>query len=263
MLPFEDVPIGTVLSGYMTEAEAQGEAERVQFEIPKWRGLVLALPRGDERILEYARTHPAWARREGFEGGFRAQAAPPHACPVCGKAVAGGPDEYLGHIRTEHPEEWRRLETEPSYTLSSKVRMPRQLPTFKGYTVDERLGEFRKLEYGKPPEFISFDSPKGKEMLQDWRKESALRTQYRTITRELTEAERKKIAEESFRENPDLDVVYISDYSGVVEKPYYRAGPPVAEAGILRCRFCGAPYAYRENLELHERGCPRRAGYGG
>lgn len=30
------------------------------------------------------------------------------------------------------------------------------------------------------------------------------------------------------------------------------------ETGILRCRYCGAPYAYRENLELHERGCPRR-----
>lgn len=30
-------------------------------------------------------------------------------------------------------------------------------------------------------------------------------------------------------------------------------------SGLLRCRFCGAPYAYRENLELHERGCPKRA----
>lgn len=31
-----------------------------------------------------------------------------------------------------------------------------------------------------------------------------------------------------------------------------------AEAGIFRCRFCGAPYAYRENLDLHEQGCPKR-----
>lgn len=27
---------------------------------------------------------------------------------------------------------------------------------------------------------------------------------------------------------------------------------------LLKCRFCGAPYAYRENLELHEKGCPKR-----
>lgn len=28
---------------------------------------------------------------------------------------------------------------------------------------------------------------------------------------------------------------------------------------ILRCRWCGAPYAYRENLEIHERGCRARS----
>ena len=27
---------------------------------------------------------------------------------------------------------------------------------------------------------------------------------------------------------------------------------------ILRCRWCGAPYVYRENLELHEEGCIER-----
>ena len=27
---------------------------------------------------------------------------------------------------------------------------------------------------------------------------------------------------------------------------------------MLRCPWCGAPYAYRENLELHERSCPKR-----
>lgn len=32
----------------------------------------------------------------------------------------------------------------------------------------------------------------------------------------------------------------------------------VSNEGILKCRYCGAPYAYRENLELHERGCPNR-----
>lgn len=27
---------------------------------------------------------------------------------------------------------------------------------------------------------------------------------------------------------------------------------------ILKCRYCGAPYAYRENLDAHERSCPKR-----
>lgn len=27
---------------------------------------------------------------------------------------------------------------------------------------------------------------------------------------------------------------------------------------LLRCRWCGAPYAYRENLEVHEKSCPKR-----
>jgi hypothetical protein len=36
-----------------------------------------------------------------------------------------------------------------------------KLPVFGGYTVDNRLSEFRKAEPGKAPEFIPFDSPKG------------------------------------------------------------------------------------------------------
>lgn len=27
---------------------------------------------------------------------------------------------------------------------------------------------------------------------------------------------------------------------------------------LIKCRWCGAPYAYSENLEAHERGCPKR-----
>ena len=42
---------------------------------------------------------------------------------------------------------------------------PYQLPTFKGYTVDMRLREFRKADFGQKIEFISFDSPEGKELL--------------------------------------------------------------------------------------------------
>jgi hypothetical protein len=46
----------------------------------------------------------------------------------------------------------------------------RQLPTFKGYTVDFRLKEFRKAEYGKALEFLSFDSEKGKKMITEFLK---------------------------------------------------------------------------------------------
>ena len=42
---------------------------------------------------------------------------------------------------------------------------PYQLPTFKGYTVDMRLREFRKANFGEEIEFVSFDSPEGKELL--------------------------------------------------------------------------------------------------
>ncbi|MAH51505.1 hypothetical protein CMI37_37160 [Candidatus Pacearchaeota archaeon] len=46
---------------------------------------------------------------------------------------------------------------------------PRQLPTFKGYTRDDRLRQFRKVTFDKKGEpsikFIDFDSPKGRRLL--------------------------------------------------------------------------------------------------
>ena len=48
----------------------------------------------------------------------------------------------------------------------------RVLPRFKGYTVDYRLGEFRRVFSTKrgvirrPIEFIPFDSPKGRRLLR-------------------------------------------------------------------------------------------------
>jgi len=42
-----------------------------------------------------------------------------------------------------------------------------KLPTIKGYTVDYKLREFRKMEYGKMPIFISFDSPKGEKLFNE------------------------------------------------------------------------------------------------
>jgi hypothetical protein len=46
---------------------------------------------------------------------------------------------------------------------------PRALPVFEGYTVDERLGEFRKLSLGSMPEFVPFESTKGQGLLRRYR----------------------------------------------------------------------------------------------
>lgn len=57
------------------------------------------------------------------------------------------------------------------------------LPTFKGYTVDERLKEFRVAVYGKKLEFISFDSRKGKKLITCFRKEQSMKI----LTKEVLE----------------------------------------------------------------------------
>lgn len=42
------------------------------------------------------------------------------------------------------------------------------LPTFLGYTVDERLREFRKIDADKPPVFLPFDSEEGGRLCLAW-----------------------------------------------------------------------------------------------
>lgn len=53
-----------------------------------------------------------------------------------------------------------------------------KLQTYKGYTIDERLEQFRKVKYdknGNPSiEFITFDSEKGKALLFAINLETAL-----------------------------------------------------------------------------------------
>lgn len=47
-----------------------------------------------------------------------------------------------------------------------------QLPTFKGWTIDQRLGEFRKVSFvkGQPKmEFVKMSSPKGMRLLRSMR----------------------------------------------------------------------------------------------
>ena len=44
------------------------------------------------------------------------------------------------------------------------------LPTFRGYTVDIRLKEFRKIYKTRLMDFIPFDSPQGDKLLTAWLK---------------------------------------------------------------------------------------------
>lgn len=47
--------------------------------------------------------------------------------------------------------------------------IPFELPTFKGYTIDPRLKQFRKVIPQESIEFIDFDSKKGQELLSEMR----------------------------------------------------------------------------------------------
>jgi len=51
----------------------------------------------------------------------------------------------------------------------------KELDVFKGYTVDPRLKEFRKLIFGKTFEIFSFDSPTGRKMLAEYEKKGGSR----------------------------------------------------------------------------------------
>lgn len=47
--------------------------------------------------------------------------------------------------------------------------MVTKLPEFKGYTVDKRLKQFRKVDREKPSiDFVDFDSEKGKKLLDEF-----------------------------------------------------------------------------------------------
>jgi hypothetical protein len=53
--------------------------------------------------------------------------------------------------------------------------MAHRLPEFKGYTGDWRLREFRKMVFGEMPEFIPFDSNKGRELREEMKKRQICR----------------------------------------------------------------------------------------
>ncbi len=48
----------------------------------------------------------------------------------------------------------------------------RVLPTFRGYTLDVRLRQFRKVTWKPAPklEFVEFNSPKGQRLLEAYRR---------------------------------------------------------------------------------------------
>lgn len=59
---------------------------------------------------------------------------------------------------------------------------PTKLPEFRGYTIDKRLREFRKFEYGKTVEFIPFDSPKGQKIIHEMQIEGVWKPDHPAIT---------------------------------------------------------------------------------
>jgi len=61
-----------------------------------------------------------------------------------------------------------RLAFEPEEVVPGGIR---KLKEFRGYTVDLRLQQFRKIPLDKLPEFIEFNSPKGKKLLAQMHEE--------------------------------------------------------------------------------------------
>jgi hypothetical protein len=50
-----------------------------------------------------------------------------------------------------------------------EIETPFELPTFRGYTIDARLKQFRKVLRDNGIDFIDFDSEEGQEMLEEIR----------------------------------------------------------------------------------------------
>ena len=57
------------------------------------------------------------------------------------------------------------------WNIGIKSESPYQLPTFKGYTIDVKLRQFRKVSHGEQPniDFIDFDSERGQQLLEEMR----------------------------------------------------------------------------------------------
>ena len=82
--------------------------------------------------------------------------------------------------------------------------LPRRLPefTYKGqvFTVDWRLREFRHLIYGETPEYVPFQSKRGRELMRAFKRGETLKI-------EVTESEAVALGEA-------IDIVLESDLMG-------------------------------------------------
>lgn len=85
------------------------------------------------------------------------------ACCRCGRIFNCHTGEVLGNKKDKKP-----VSIAPDFTDYEYLEGGgRKLPTYKGYVLDMRLWEFRKIEQGQPWEFISFDLPEGEELLDE------------------------------------------------------------------------------------------------
>lgn len=63
----------------------------------------------------------------------------------------------------------KREKINTQLNAKQEVKMVTKLPEFKGYTVDERLEQFRKVDKEKSKiDFIDFDSEEGKKLLDQY-----------------------------------------------------------------------------------------------
>ena len=63
----------------------------------------------------------------------------------------------------------RRKKMNTQLNTKQEVNMVKKLPEFKGYTVDERLKQFRKVDRNNPSiDFVDFDSEEGQELLAEY-----------------------------------------------------------------------------------------------
>jgi hypothetical protein len=80
--------------------------------------------------------------------------------------------------------------------------MPTALPTIDGYTIDVRLKEFRKMNLGEEPEFISFDSEKGQELLKEYYNELDKKREKRVGTENIALGEEMMVIEKEIIDGP-------------------------------------------------------------
>lgn len=66
-------------------------------------------------------------------------------------------------------ERFEKKKQNAQLNTQQEVKMVNELPKFKGYTVDKKLKQFRKVDRNKPSiDFVRFDSEEGQELLEEY-----------------------------------------------------------------------------------------------